>query len=64
VNDKCKKNKNLSSKQRKRNRKQSTVRARVEHVFRVIKSQFGLDKPRYRGLKENESQVNLLIGMA
>jgi len=56
--------KNLSSSQKKRNRKQSSVRARVEHVFRVIKQQFGFQKTRYRGLEKNASQVNLLVGLA
>jgi len=64
VNDKRKKNKNLSSTQRKRNRKQSAVRARVEHVFRVIKRQFGFEKARYKGIEKNASQVNLLVGLA
>lgn len=64
VNDKRKGSKNLSSSQRKRNRKQSSVRARVEHVFRVIKRQFGFEKTRYRGLEKNASQVNLLVGLA
>jgi len=64
VNDKRKGSKNLSSSQKKRNRKQSSVRARVEHVFRVIKRQFGFEKVRYRGLKKNASQVNLLVGLA
>jgi len=64
VNDKRKGSNNLSSSQRKRNRKQSAVRARVEHVFRVIKRQFGFQKTRYRGLEKNASQVNLLVGLA
>lgn len=64
VNDKRKKGHDLSSSQRKRNRKQSSVRARVEHVFRVIKRQFGFQKTRYRGLEKNASQVNLLVGLA
>jgi IS5 family transposase len=64
VNDKRKGNRNLSRSQRKRNRKQSSVRARVEHVFRVIKRQFGFQKVRYRGLEKNASQVNLLVGLA
>jgi IS5 family transposase len=64
VNDKRKKHKKLSGTQRKRNRKQSTVRARVEHVFRVIKKQFGFEKVRYKGLEKNASQVNLLVGLA
>jgi IS5 family transposase len=64
VNDKRKGSRNISSSQKKRNRKQSSVRARVEHVFRVIKRQFGFQKTRYRGLEKNASQVNLLVGLA
>jgi IS5 family transposase len=64
VNDKRKQGHDLSSSQRKRNRRQSSVRARVEHVFRVIKRQFGFQKTRYRGLEKNASQVNLLVGLA
>ncbi len=63
VNDKRKPGHNLSSRQKKRNRKQSSVRARVEHVFRVMKRQFGFTKTRYRGLEKNASQVNMLIGL-
>lgn len=64
VNDKRKPKRNLSNSQRKRNRKQSSVRARVEHIFRVIKRQFGFDKTRYRGLAKNASQVNMLVALA
>ncbi len=64
VQDKRKPGHNLSSSQRKRNRKQSSIRARVEHVFRVIKRQFGFIKTRYRGLKKNAAQVNMLVGLA
>ena len=64
VNDKRKGKRNLSSSQRNRNRKQSSIRARVEHVFRVIKRQFGFEKTRYKGLEKNASQVNLLMGLA
>ncbi len=63
VNDKRKPKKNLSASQKRRNRKQSSVRARVEHVFRVIKQQFGFQKTRYRGLKKNTSQVHMLIAL-
>lgn len=61
VNDKRKPGKNLSSNQKKRNRKFSSVRARVEHIFRNIKCQFGFRKTRYRGLGKNTAQVNWLI---
>lgn len=64
VQDKRKAGRNLSSSQKKRNRKQSSIRARVEHVFRVIKRQFGFTKTRYRGLKKNTAQVNMLVGLA
>jgi len=64
VNDKRKPKQNLSNSQRKRNRRQSSVRARVEHIFRVIKRQFGFDKTRYRGLAKNASQVNMLMALA
>lgn len=64
VQDKRKPGHDLSSRQRKRNRKQSSIRARVEHVFRVIKRQFGFTKTRYRGLAKNKAQVNMLVGLA
>ncbi|MDQ6997362.1 MAG: transposase [Mariprofundus sp.] len=63
VNDKRKPKKNLSASQKKRNRKQSSIRVRVEHVFRVIKQQFRFKKTRYRGLKKNISQVHMFIAL-
>lgn len=45
------------------NRKMSSVRSRVEHVFRVIKRQFGYTKVRYKGLAKNAAQVFTLIGL-
>ncbi|MDP0589646.1 MAG: IS5 family transposase [Candidatus Endonucleobacter bathymodioli] len=65
VNDKRKPRKgNLSSSQRKRNRQQSKIRARVEHLFRILKCQFGYRKVRYRGLEKNRVQVMSLMAMA
>jgi len=64
VNDKRKPKKNLSASQKKRNRKQSSIRARVEHVFRVIKQQFGFQKTRYKGLEKNTSQVHMLVALS
>lgn len=45
------------------NHKMSSVRARVEHVFRVIKRQFGYTKVRYKGIAKNAAQVFSLIGL-
>ena len=36
-----------------KNRTKSKVRAKVEHVFQVMKLKFGFVKVRYRGLKKN-----------
>ena len=42
----------------------ASVRARVEHPFRVIKRQFGFVKVRYRGLKENTAQLVTLFALS
>ena len=56
--------KDLSGSQKKRNQKHSSIRAQVEHVFRVIKRQFGFTKTRYCGLMKNAVQVNMLMDFA
>jgi IS5 family transposase len=43
----------LSADERARNRTKSKVRSKVEHVFHVMKRQFGYTKVRYRGLDKN-----------
>ncbi|MCZ7599514.1 MAG: IS5 family transposase [Gammaproteobacteria bacterium] len=53
----------LGSGQKARNRKVSSIRSRVEHVFRVMKRQFGYTKVRYRGLEKNAARVFTLIGL-
>ena len=42
----------------------ASVRAKVEHPFRVIKRQFGFTKVRYRGLKKNAAQVQTLFALS
>jgi IS5 family transposase len=64
VKDKRKRGRTLSSSQKKRNRKHGTVRAKVEHIFRVIKCQFGYRKARYRGLAKNAAQMFSLMALA
>ena len=63
VNDKRKPKKNMSTSQKKRNRQNSSIRARVEHCFRVIKCQFGYKKTRYKGLEKNRTQVFSLLSL-
>lgn len=43
----------LSDAERSRNRNKSKVRAKVEHVFGVMKGQFGFTKVRYKGMAKN-----------
>jgi IS5 family transposase len=42
----------------------ASIRAKVEHPFRVIKRQFGYLKVRYRGLKKNAAQVQTLFALS
>jgi len=53
----------LTASNRRFNCKMSSVRSRVEHLFRVIKRQFGYTKVPYRGLVKNAAQVFTLIGL-
>jgi IS5 family transposase len=43
--------------ERARNRAKSSVRSKVEHVFGVMKLQFGFVKVRYRGLAKNANRL-------
>lgn len=42
----------------------ASIRAKVEHPFRVIKRQFGFNKVRYRGLKKNTAQLMTLFALS
>jgi transposase, IS5 family len=53
----------LGASQKQRNRKHAAIRSRVEHLFRIIKCQFGYTKVRYKGLAKNAAQVFTLIGL-
>lgn len=64
ISDRGVQNHPLSSSQRKRNRKFSSVRAKVEHPFQVIKCQWGFAKVRYRGLFKNTMQLFALFSLA
>lgn len=64
VKDKRKRGRVLSTSKQKRNRKHGSVRAKVEHVFRIIKCQFGYRKLRYKGLAKNAAQIYTLTALA
>jgi len=54
----------LTEQQKQSNRILSSIRAVVEHPFRVIKQQFGFTKVRYRGLKKNTGQIVTLFALS
>ena len=60
------KNKSVRSKAqiKRREHEKSSVRAKVEHVFGVIKGQFRYRKTRYRGLQKQTAKLNILFALA
>lgn len=49
---------------KRREHEKSSVRAKVEHVFGVVKGQFGFRKTRYRGLRKQTAKLNILFALA
>ena len=64
VKAKAKPGRELTKRQRATNKRHGKVRAKVEHVFRVLKCQFGYRKVRYRGIAKNGAQVFSLLALA
>ena len=48
----------------KQEHRKASVRAKVEHPFRVIKRQFGLVKVRFRGLQKNTAHLSTLFALS
>ena len=42
----------------------ASIRAKVEHPFRIIKRHFGFVKARYKGLLKNDNQLAMLFTLA
>ena len=64
VLNKARRNHKLSSRQKKNNKKYSSLRAIVEHPFNVVKNLWGHRRVRYRGLKKNLVQFFSLFTLA
>lgn len=64
ITDKAARSVKLSSKQRRANRHKSSVRAKVEFPFRIIKQLWGHTKVRYRGLAKNTAQLHFLFALS
>ncbi len=50
--------------QRSKNRNKSRIRARVEHLFGVVKRLWGFGKVRYRGLQKNATRAFTALALA
>src|SRR5215472_12245286 len=57
-------NRPLTLRERRKNRRKSKVRAKVEHAFLVIKRIFGFAKVRYRGLGKNANRLFVTCALA
>jgi transposase, IS5 family len=64
TNKKGHRNQPLSAEERGKNKTKSSVRAKVEHMFHIIKRQFGYVKVRYRGLKKNANSLFAICALA
>ena len=53
----------IAALQERIDRLKASVRAKVEHPFRVIKQQFGYAKVRYRGLAKNTARLTMLFAL-
>lgn len=49
---------------KRREREKSSVRAKVEHVFAVVKGRFRYWKTRYRGLQKQAAKLNMVFALA
>ena len=64
TNRKGTRNRALTDRDRETNRRKSSVRARVEHAFLVIKRIFGFAKVSYRGLMKNGNRLFVVAALA
>ena len=49
---------------KRREHEKSSIRAKVEHVFGVVKGQFRYRKTRYRGLRKQTTKLSILFALA
>ena len=64
IHDKASRGHALSARQHQRNRQKSSLRAKVEFPFRIIKRLWGHATVRYRGLAKNTARLHLLFALA
>jgi IS5 family transposase len=49
---------------KRREREKSSVRAKVEHVFGIVKGLFGYRKTRYKGRRKQDAKLHMLFALA
>jgi IS5 family transposase len=64
INKRAYRNRPLTDQERATNRRKSSTRSRVEHIFGTVKGFFGFRKVRYRGLAKNENCLNVLFALS
>ncbi|MDL2318325.1 transposase [Eubacteriales bacterium OttesenSCG-928-A19] len=60
------KNKSVHSKSqiKRREREKSSIRAKVEHVFGVVKGLLGYRKTRYKGRRKQSAKLHMIFALA
>ncbi len=64
TNQRARKGGEIDEAVRSKNRNKSKIRARVEHVFAIVKRLWGFSKVRYRGLAKNATRSFVALGLA
>ncbi|KVD59151.1 IS5 family transposase, partial [Burkholderia ubonensis] len=64
TNQRTRRNGVVNAVERRKNRNQSKIRARVEHVFAVVKRLWGFAKVGYRGLAKNANRAFVALALA
>lgn len=49
---------------RRREHEKSSIRAKVEHIFAIVKRLFHYQKTRYRGLRKQTAKLNMMFALA
>lgn len=49
---------------KRREREKSSIRAKVEHVFGIVKGLFGYRKTRYKGRRKQTAKLNMMFALA
>jgi len=63
TNERAYRNRPLTEADKLANRRKFSVRAKVEHVFRPLKTLWGFAKARYRGLEKNANRAFAMLAM-